>query len=80
MAEHRAAEDALRRIYLAKGVNGKQLPSDSLVGEWVTPEEYLVGDDEVQWSSSGKSGKLATQWEKEAWSERERVRGLLQDT
>lgn len=76
MAEFRASEDALRRIYLAKG-NAEGVPSDTLAGlEWDS-EAAIVGDDEVVLKSSGKSGKLAESWQKEAWSERERVSGML---
>ena len=74
MAEFRASEDALRRIYLAKGEN-IGVPGDTLAGVTWTPGE--VGDDEVLLKSSGKSGKLAQEWNKEPWSERERVSGLL---
>lgn len=81
MAEFRAAEDALRRIYLEKGSKGVAIPSDSLVsGQWsLEVGHQSIGDDEVLLQSSGKSGRLAAEFEKEPWSERDRVKGLLSD-
>jgi hypothetical protein len=81
MAEFRAAEDALRRIYLKRRHVYEEeckLPSDTLCApgvEWATAEgeaEYF-GDDAVEYQSSGRSGKLAQDFERQPWAERDRL-------
>jgi large subunit ribosomal protein L44 len=78
MAEYRACEDALRRIYLQKReVKEEELkfPSDTLCSalDFQAYDEAFMGDDEVEWGSAGKSGKLANSWERQPWEERDRL-------
>lgn len=77
MAEFRACEDALRRIYLTRrSITDEEmrLPSDTLCStdEW-TPEEDMFGDDEVEFQSAGKGGRVASRWDRQPFQERDRL-------
>ena len=71
---------ALRRIYLTRRslINEElRLPSDTLcstsIEDWMPAAEGIFGDDEVEFQSGTKTGKLASRWDRQPFAERDRL-------
>ena len=88
MAEYRACEDALKRIYLSRSVRPAseastsqqafRLPSDTLAHpseawQLLDASRVQLGDDAVDLESSSRTGKLAAELQRAPWTEKARV-------
>ncbi|GAA95238.1 uncharacterized protein L969DRAFT_101491 [Mixia osmundae IAM 14324] len=71
MAEHRAYEDAMKRIYLSRTFVGDDgltdlhmspaLPTDTLIDPSTTYKPALLGDEEVTFASAGRTKRTAAE-------------------